>query len=179
MLLRCALEAGFVLASSLPVWLGDLAAYAAGVSLACRRASHFLFAGPRLRVVHLKPNLQRLNHHGLMKVRYLLAERVDRNLDVSVHKKCDEQSQAKADHPRERIGNALVDQDGHADVSDHRVNQIERETYVCHEIEDLVVLESVPKEIARPEQRQCIGVVLHQRPEKFMFIERVDRYEQD
>jgi hypothetical protein len=36
----------------LPGCFRDLAAYAAGVSLACRRASHFLFAGPRLRAAH-------------------------------------------------------------------------------------------------------------------------------
>jgi len=50
--LRRTSEAGFVTASYLPVCFRDRAAYAAGVSNACRRPSHFLFAGPRLRVAH-------------------------------------------------------------------------------------------------------------------------------
>ena len=45
-------EPSGVAASYLPVCFRDLAAYAAGVSNACRRPSHFLFAGPRLRVAH-------------------------------------------------------------------------------------------------------------------------------
>ena len=45
--LRSWIRGGLVLASYLPVFSRDLAAYAAGVSHACRRASHFLFAGPR------------------------------------------------------------------------------------------------------------------------------------
>ena len=91
---------------------------------------------------------------------------------------CDEDGHAQADHPCEREGQALADQDGHGDVADHGVNQIERKADVGQEVEHPVLFEPASEQVTQRKQHQGIGVVLRQHAKQSCFIERIDRHEQ-